>query len=923
MRQLQRVAALAGLGAAMWPQGTTAWMAPNRRHHENQSGNFGAPVSMLETQWGSPYTEIAVLKTDNALDFFFSRVLGDTDADLLPIIEHEAVESGTPEDKEEFSCNLTGYVRKEEEGLHLTVRGVEAESDCQQMCGQVPQCLLATFDGAFCKMYTFVGTLEEGKGSVVFQGCDSSCYKRGKRHDGEGIILGRTPNPHVCQAMCRASKGCIGFSWEKSTKLCTSHTSEGNYKSARGFVSGPRDLCSVNTQPVDYAGSISLAEFSGNGPNDLEAKNVGSESICRRMCLSSPACTWVTYNTADFKCYLKPREGRIVHYKNGDRTSARYADSSCYLKNVKFTASAYTSVQKDYLQECVHACAMDKKCTRWSYNTQKKTCLMFNGEAPYTSDYNEANSWSGPSTGCGPEPLYLTQKDAPACSIHGVRYQGVPLSSVATATANECQAACLDATGCEAFSFDYKGKICYFYIASNTRQTITNYNFVSGPRQCAGCQESGIEYNDPIQEITNVETPENCQLLCQATAHCARYSFVANSCRLFNYEVTSKKNVLAISGPRYCTGACDLNGYFAPNKDYGYLKETEAHTKEECRALCKKDPKCSNFTHWEDRRCYLKDEESLRLVGVPEIKAATGFLTCSSCLAEGVGIKVDDSKNLLWRLEAYNGEECRWRCDIMNSCTRFVYNTLTKVCSLLKGDSVKTSAVELISGPSRCVVDNSCFFRNTTLGGGETVKRAQTETAEECQELCAISPRCTYFTFAAGQCSLLAGNLTSQEGEGWTSGPKKCFALKSLCNEKGIDYEGGELKNVTTETVEDCRQLCYNEPQCRLYTYKKTEKTCSLKSLDAVANRKKADENTLSGSKYGCARCARGGFSYRGYTITKINEIPDETSCQLQCENNSKCLAFSYFREEKICELKSKIKEIKVDTNAVSGPRRC
>ncbi|CDJ57062.1 hypothetical protein EMWEY_00029260 [Eimeria maxima] len=838
MRHLQRVAALAGLGVAVWPKESSAWLAPSRRHNGSATGNFDAPISMLESQWGSPYTEIEVLKSADALDFVFSRVLGDTDADLLPAIEYEEMakqEGGlSPEDKEAFACNLTGYTMNGDTGLYQTVRGLEVDTDCQQMCGQVQGCILATFDGSNCKMYSSVGTIEEGRGSIVIQGCDNSCYRRGQRHKGEGISLGKALNPHVCQAICRGKEDCIGFSWERSTLECTSYTKEDDYTPSRGYVSGPRDLCTLNTKPANYAGNISLANYSGNANNDVETANVASEELCRRMCLLSPTCNWVTYNTADYKCYQKSAKGVIVKAKEGDRTSSRLADSSCYLKDVKYTADPYTTNQKEYLQECVHACSVDNRCNRWTYNTQNKNCQLFDGEGPYTSDYNALNTWSGPSSGCAAEPIYLTQPDAPACSIRGVRYGGFPINSVVSNNANECQSACDSATGCEAFSYDFIGKVCYFYIAINAQTKIPNYNFISGPRQCAGCQEGAVEYSGAIKEIASgVETPEECQLICQATAHCSRYTFRGNRCSLFNSQATSEPSPMAISGPRYCTGACDLNGYFAPMKDYGYMQQRETETKEECRALCKKDPKCSNFTHWEDKRCYLKDDESLRHVGVPKESASTGFLSCGSCLAEGVGIKVDNT-NLLWRLEAYNGEECRWRCDIMSSCARFVYNVLTRECTLLKGDATKTNSSELISGPSRCTVDNSCYINNRIIEGGEKIKSAETNTAEACQELCIRNAKCTHFSYNNnnnnGQCTLLAGKLTTREEEGIISGPKKCFALKSLCNENSITYEGGEINNSAVDTVEEC---------------------------------------------------------------------------------------------QKVCELKSKIKEIKEDTNAVSGPRRC
>lgn len=454
-----------------------------------------------------------------------------------------------------------------------------------------------------------------------------------------------------------------------------------------------------------------------------------------------------------------------------------------------------------------------------------------------------------------------------------------------------------------------------------------NYNFVSGPRQCAGCMKKGVEYNgEIIRELTTaVETEEECQLHCQAISTCAVFSYRGSFCRLIGRDATTEQSPLATSGTKHCAGDCYLQGVHSPRRDYGYVKELSGKTAEQCRDTCKADEKCTSFTHWNDKRCYLKDDESFRYLS-PIEGAVTGFPTCSICMREGVRILANDS-NLLWNLEAGNAEECKIRCGLMSSCTRFAFNIVTKQCSLLSGEGELVEARDYVSGPAKCLTDISCFQRDVAFTGGETVATDVTENAGLCMRWCAKEAQCTHFTFTfaedrlSGQCTLLKGDLNVTKTKGAVSGPKRCFELLSLCEEPDVEYVGGEISNVDAEDTTQCRELCYKHPMCRLYTFTPAEKKCSLKKIEAVAGRT-TKKGKVSGSKVGCARSARGGYAYKGTSFKTIPGLPHETACRLQCEYESNCIAFTFDTEKKVCSLKARVDLVEPRDTGVIGPKR-
>ncbi|XP_059083496.1 uncharacterized protein LOC131880807 [Tigriopus californicus] len=68
------------------------------------------------------------------------------------------------------------------------------------------------------------------------------------------------------------------------------------------------------------------------------------------------------------------------------------------------------------------------------------------------------------------------------CLVGAMNYEGFDLENVMKVTAEDCQIACQDLTGCTHFTFQTKNLICYLKYANDDQRVETVY--ISGPKYC-------------------------------------------------------------------------------------------------------------------------------------------------------------------------------------------------------------------------------------------------------------------------------------------------------------------------------------------------------------------------------------------------------------------------------------------------------
>ncbi|OEH76588.1 micronemal protein 4 [Cyclospora cayetanensis] len=913
MKHTQHVAALAALAviSCLLKDGE-AWVNSKGRYNE-ASESLGAPESMVEAQWGSVYVDIpGVKRSDKSLSFVFASLTGEVEEEFDQL----------------DGCAAHQFdVRPTKNGFFLAVSEVHSEDQCQKTCSETLKCAAAVYhqETKVCNLMSDVQSLiKSATSTVVVPNCDVECLAVSKKFNGNGTYLGTVPNAFICQVLCKGNPICQSFSWLKSTRDCISYGSGPDLQDNEDAISGYKNSCSSSVKPTDYAGSCTVADISAIGTNIHYLGNVHSIKQCNHFCLLNRGCAWFTFNSQSRWCYLKEFNGTGYHDWRGDHTGPRLCDSSCLQKDIEVTGTPVATIYGvTQMLKCHFECSQNTTCMVWSWNPTTYDCSLFGGDAPHSRRFAE-RFWSGPKEACPHDKLY--ELPGPSCAIRGVKYGMEPFSVASAGNAGDCQKKCQQSSSCEAFAYDTTTEKCELHLANAILSKQESNTFISGPRTCEGCYDKDFEYiGETLQEISSgFLLPDECQLMCQATTNCTYWSFSGETCKLLS-KGHKKSNTLFISGPKYCDGVCDLKGMQAPRKVHGYLKELKNRSLSQCREACRNDSGCSVFTRWQSGHCYLK-KNGCFVNQMPDEAAVTGWNNCSTCFRQGVGY-VDNEATKLWSLMADNAEECRERCNMMESCSLFTYDVKAKMCSLLSGDAGDVQGETLVSGPAVCQADNSCFSYGIVYEGSN-FEKIKSSSPEECQALCARNSQCRFFTQEDGVCYLKRGHdqgtFYTKPKAGSTSGPKRCTQPDGLCEESNYDYPGSDLypNPPRTSNPQECRVACYKDPLCRIWLWRKRDNVCWQKSISSFSIRSQVLQNTEGGPRLGCAKCVRAGIQLNG-NIIKTEEQSSFTLCQLACELNSECKFFTY--QNSSCKLMSTMGTISSAAYAttVSGPKQC
>ncbi|KAL8451197.1 hypothetical protein Emag_002835 [Eimeria magna] len=886
--------------------------------------SFGAPTVMLESQWGSDYIEVPPTAAgDGSFDFIFSNMVEGTVVSGEPEMTHDL--------SEENSCAAVNMQADGlEEGRFFNLVEISDANECQTVCRKTLNCMAAQFDSSdsTCVLLKSFTGLTRATGSVVvLPSCESDCFTEDEKLTGGGSSLGTVPNANMCQALCASDAACKGFTFMKSNKECLSFADDTDFSPEEGAISGSKASCTPHVPATQYTGSCSIPNISGTDLRELEVVyNIDSYEQCRKLCLTNPKCNWLTYNSPDRKCYVKPGVGRLRYMKAGDTTGPRLCDGSCFLKDIELAGEALQTINDTRSAHfCHYECSMKESCAMWSFNEESKTCSLY-AESPNLTGRHSAGVWTGPKSACPMEALY--KYSAPRCSLRGVKFENEnPLKSTNTETAEGCATECANSSVCEAFAYNVQQKKCDLLLAVAESRKEDDVNYISGAKVCEGnCMRKNMEYTGTALETLagDFETAEQCQLRCQATTGCTSWNFLPaqRSCKLFDSSST-RSSTGVTAGAKYCDGACDIKGYTL--NAFGYSRSAAAASTEACRNQCKNDSNCRAMTF--SSGCTLFDEFAfVRMKALSS--ASTGFPSCSTCFREGVGYQIDDT-TLLWSTDTQNAEECRIRCSLMENCTRFTYNAKTMVCSMLSGESGEIAGSYLVSGAASCQqASTSCYKTNTAYANGTSAGTKSAQTLEQCQQYCEQNPACRVFNFqsSARGCQLFTGeDVSTNESAGWIAGKKKCMVLSSeLCVDANKDYYGSDL-HTSAYRCDDatcCRDMCANDVRCKTWMFFAPQKHCWLKELEAY-RKARNQANTTSGAHMGCPYCARMGRTYSG-TVLSTKETTNQAMCQLECQLQDDCRFFT-FGPGKSCKLYSNegtVTQTGADT-VFSGPREC
>jgi hypothetical protein len=139
------------------------------------------------------------------------------------------------------------------------------------------------------------------------------------------------------------------------------------------------------------------------------------------------------------------------------------------------------------------------------------------------------------------------------------------------------------------------------------------------------------------------------------------------------------------------------------------------------------------------------------------------------------------------------------------------------------------------------------------------------------------------------------------------------------------DLNGADIRKLQRIEQQSCSEACMDEPLCKAYSYDKWNKYCYLKNaaspltVDAgsiTGVRGGIEEPTISGTKIRLERRSAKKFSGRQFRAPYKATLD---VCQTTCEDNAKCLGYTFFKRTSTCELFESITTFVSDETGTSA----
>nr|XP_046274323.1 plasma kallikrein-like [Scatophagus argus] len=197
-----------------------------------------------------------------------------------------------------------------------------------------------------------------------------------------------TADYEECQRVCTQDPGCQFFTFveelfdsEKIRYKCHLKFSWTvpritRIKPKAGLVSGFSHNIQ-NTQGSDTASRAKLFPNTDILGSDIENLPAASPEHCHAFCTANPRCTYFSYDSNEFRCYLKNNpEEMVMSAKNGiisgmpaGSRQLDYTWVKMTQAGVDFWGSDYHDVAADDADDCQRSCNEDQNCQFFTYVT--------------------------------------------------------------------------------------------------------------------------------------------------------------------------------------------------------------------------------------------------------------------------------------------------------------------------------------------------------------------------------------------------------------------------------------------------------------------------------------------------------------------------------------------------------------------------
>ncbi|XP_053190485.1 coagulation factor XI-like [Scomber japonicus] len=288
-------------------------------------------------------------------------------------------------------------------GNDITVLHSPDAEHCQLLCTQHPYCHFFSFvqpdsttDRRYYKCYLKSTPLKQPKVRISQQGITSGFSLKTCHPDPRPCL------PHVydkvdfpfadyrtlftadyqeCQRACTHDPGCQFFAFIKTSYKCWLKTTWtvptiALVKAKPGDISG----FSHRIQTSEYfetACQGKLFPRTDIPGHDIVVLPAASPEHCQTLCTAHPLCTYFSYVSHQFRCYLKKNEAVMARRPHGDITSglpARFCqlDNSWIKKTyagVDFQGSDLRSLLVNDVETCQRTCTADPNCQFYTFST--------------------------------------------------------------------------------------------------------------------------------------------------------------------------------------------------------------------------------------------------------------------------------------------------------------------------------------------------------------------------------------------------------------------------------------------------------------------------------------------------------------------------------------------------------------------------
>jgi hypothetical protein len=217
---------------------------------------------------------------------------------------------------------------------------------------------------------------------------------------------------------------------------------------------------------------------------------------------------------------------------------------------------------------------------------------------------------------------------------------------------------------------------------------------------------------------------------------------------------------------------------------------------------------------------------------------------------------------------------------------------------------------------------------------GDDYNSFRTESAGECQRVCAREDRCQAYTWNArsGDCYLKSHINSPKRNGDMVTGYKRGGAMGgsgggpgggSLSEEWGYDRNGNDYRSFDVPGLEDCKRACTGDRHCQAYTFLSRSSTCYLKNRAGYPQRQNGAVTGAKGGGGGFNPWSGGlteetGYDRRGDDYTRFR-ARTLGACKAACRRDSRCRAFSYIVSSADCYLKNRINSREYNPDAVTG----